>query len=191
MRDLAVELDDLVLTYGDHVGRPGLRAAIAAPAPRLGADDVLVTPGAAAALFIVHTTLLGPGDELVVVRPNYATNLETPRAIGAAVRHVDLDYADQWAVDPDRIAALMTPKTVLVSLTTPHNPTGQVMTEADLREVVRLVEAHPRARLLVDETYREMTFDGRCHSRPRSRSGSSACRRCRRPTGSRASGSAG
>ena len=160
LRDLAVELDDLVLTYGDHVGRPGLRAAIAAPAPRLGADDVLVTPGAAAALFIVHTTLLGPGDELVVVRPNYATNLETPRAIGAAVRHVDLDYADQWAVDPDRIAALMTPKTVLVSLTTPHNPTGQVMTEADLREVVRLVEAHPRARLLVDETYREMTFDG-------------------------------
>ena len=70
LRDLAVELDDLVLTYGDHVGRPGLRAAIAAPAPRLGADDVLVTPGAAAALFIVHTTLLGPGDELVVVRPN-------------------------------------------------------------------------------------------------------------------------
>src|SRR4029077_15342924 len=115
LRDLAVELDHLVLTYGDHVGRPGLRAAIAAPAPRLGADDVLVTPGAAAALFIVHTTLLGPGDELVVVRPNYATNLETPRAIGAAVRPVDLDYADQWAVDPDRIAALMTPKTVLVS----------------------------------------------------------------------------
>ena len=121
---------------------------------------MLVTPGAAAALFIVHTTLLGPGDELVVVRPNYATNLETPRAIGAAVRHLDLDYEDGWAVDPDRIAALMTPKTVLVSLTTPHNPTGQVMTEADLRAVVRLVEAHPRARLLVDETYREMTFGG-------------------------------
>ena len=54
----------------------------------------------------------------------------------------------------------MTSRTKLVSLTTPHNPTGQVMTEAALREVVRIVEAHPRARLLVDETYREMTFAG-------------------------------
>ena len=191
LRDLAVELDDLVLMYGDHLGRPGLRAAIAAPARRLGADDVLVTPGAAAALFIVHTTLLGPGDELVVVRPNYATNLETPRAIGATVHHLDLRYEDGWAVDPDRIAALMTPRTTLVSLTTPHNPTGQVMSEAALREVVRLVEAHPRARLLVDETYREMTFAGRCRWRRRCPSGSSACRRCRRPTGCRGSGSAG
>ena len=158
LRELGVELDDLVLMYGDHLGRPGLRAAIAAPAPRLTADDVLVTPGAAAALFIVHTTLLGPGDELVVVRPNYATNLETPRAIGAAVRHLDLRYEDAWRIDPDRVRALLTPRTRLVSLTTPHNPTGQVMPAADLRAVVELVEAHPTARLLVDETYREMTF---------------------------------
>ena len=103
LRELGVELDALVLMYGDHVGRPALRTAIAAPAPRLTADDVLVTPGAAAALFIVHTTLLGPGDELVVVRPNYATNLETPRAIGATVRHLDLRYEDDWIVDPDRL----------------------------------------------------------------------------------------
>ena len=158
LRDLAVELDDLVLMYGDHLGRPGLRTAIAAPAPRLGADDVLVTPGAAAALFIVHTTLLGPGDESIVVRPNYASNLETPRAIGAIVHHLDLRHEDGWVVDPDRIAALMTPRTRLVSLTTPHNPTGQVMSEAAVRAVVGIVEAHPRARLLVDETYREMTY---------------------------------
>ena len=86
----------------------------------------------------------------------------------------------------------MTPRTKLVSLTTPHNPTGQVMTEAALREVVRLVEAHPRARLLVDETYREMTFDWAAAAGGLTRpSGSSACRRCRRPTGCRASGSAG
>lgn len=158
LRDLGVELDDLVLMYGDHLGRPGLRTAIAAPAPRLGADDVLVTPGAAAALFIVHTTLLGPGDESIVVRPNYASNLETPRAIGATVHHLDLRHEDGWVVDPDRIAALMTPRTRLVSLTTPHNPTGQVMSEAVVRAVVGIVEAHPRARLLVDETYREMTY---------------------------------
>ena len=47
LRDLGVELDDLVLMYGDHLGRPGLRAAIAADSPTLGPDDVLITPGAA------------------------------------------------------------------------------------------------------------------------------------------------
>ncbi len=95
-----------------------------------------------------------------MARPNYATNLETPRAIGAAVRHLDLRYEDGWAVDPGQIAALITPRTKLVSLTTPHNPTGQVMSEATLREVVRIVEAHPHARLLIDETYRSMTYAG-------------------------------
>ncbi len=160
LRDLGVELDDLVLMYGDHLGRPALRASIAAGGPGLDPDDVLVTPGAAAALFIVATSLLERGDHLVVVRPNYATNLETPRAIGADIGFLDLRHEEAWAVDPARIAALMTPQTKLVSLTNPHNPTGAVMPESTLREVVRIVEAHPTARLLVDETYREMTFGG-------------------------------
>ena len=158
LRDLDVWLDDLVLMYGDHLGRPGLRAAIAAGGDGLSPDDVLVTPGAAAALFIISTTLLQAGDEVIVARPNYATNLETPRAIGADVRFLDLRHEDGWAVDPDRIASLMTPRTVLVSLTNPHNPTGQVIPEATIRAIVDLVERHPTARLLLDETYREMTF---------------------------------
>jgi aspartate/methionine/tyrosine aminotransferase len=163
LRDLDVSLDDLVLMYGDHLGRPGLRAAIAATGTGgagLTADDVLVTPGAAAALFIISTTLLRPGDHLIVARPNYATNLETPRAIGADISYLDLRFEDGWAVDPDRIAAMLTPRTTLVSLTNPHNPTGQVMPEEIVRAIVDLVEAHPKARLLIDETYREMTFGG-------------------------------
>ena len=166
LRDLAVPLDDLVLMYGDHLGRPGLRAAIAATGAagergeRLTAEDVLVTPGAAAALFIISTTLLQAGDHLIVARPNYATNLETPHAIGADISYLDLHFEDGWAVDPDRIAALLTPRTKLVSLTNPHNPTGQVMPASNVRAIVELVEAHPQARLLMDETYREMTFGG-------------------------------
>ena len=154
---LAVDLGDLVLQYGDHLGLPDLRAAIAADVAGADADDVIVTPGAVAALFIIHTTLLEPGDHLVVARPNYATNVETPRAIGADVTYLDLAYEDGWAVDPARIAALMTPRTRLVSLTTPHNPTGSGLSIETLREVITLVEARG-ARLLLDETYREMTF---------------------------------
>jgi aspartate/methionine/tyrosine aminotransferase len=160
LRDLGVDLDDLVLMYGDHMGRPGLRDRIAAAGTGVTAEDVLVTPGAAAALFIISTSLLRPGDHLIVARPNYATNLETPRAIGADISYLDLTYEDGWAVDPDRIAAMLTPRTTLVSLTNPHNPTGQVMPEATVRAIVDLVEAHPKARLLIDETYREMTFGG-------------------------------
>ena len=146
--------------YGDHMGRPGLRGGIATGGDGLSADDVLVTPGAAAALFIIATTLLQPGDHIVVARPNYATNLETPRALGVDISPLDLAFDDGWGIDPDRIAALMTPRTALVSLTNPHNPTGQVIPADTVRAVIGIVEAHPRARLLLDETYREMTFGG-------------------------------
>jgi len=164
--DLGVDLRGLLLRYGDHRGLPALRELIAADAGRplspaatpLAPVDVLVTAGAAGALFIVATALLEPGDELVVVRPNYATNLETPRAIGAELRILDLRPEDGWAADPDALAALMTPRTRLVSITNPHNPTGALIPEAALRRIVEIVEAHPVARLLVDETYREMTY---------------------------------
>ncbi len=164
--DLQVDLRGLMLRYGDHRGLPALRALVAADGGRvlpadaiaLGPDDVLVTVGAAGALFAVATALLEAGDEIVVVRPNYATNLETPRAIGADVRILDLQPGEGWGTDPDALAALITPRTRLVSITNPHNPTGALIDEATLRRIVALVEAHPTARLLVDETYREMTY---------------------------------
>lgn len=162
------DLRGLVLRYGDHRGLPLLRELIAGDGGRplppdavpLGADDVLVTVGAAGALFIVATALLEPGDEIVVVRPNYATNLETPRAIGADMRVLDLEPETSWATDPEALAALVTPRTRLVSITNPHNPTGASIDEATLRRIVAVVEAHPSARLLVDETYREMQYGG-------------------------------
>jgi aspartate/methionine/tyrosine aminotransferase len=137
-----------------------MRARIAADDPTLSADDVLLVPGAAAALFIIATCLLGRGDRVVVARPNYATNLETPRAIGADVAFLDLRHEEGWRVDVDRLQTLLTPETRLVSLTSPHNPTGQVIDEPTMRTIVAMVEAHPHARLLLDETYREMAFDG-------------------------------
>ncbi|MEO5966603.1 MAG: aminotransferase class I/II-fold pyridoxal phosphate-dependent enzyme, partial [Candidatus Limnocylindrales bacterium] len=156
--DLGEGLGGLVLQYGDHLGLPALREAIAADGAGLAADDVLVTPGAVAALFLVHTTLIQAGDHLVVTRPNYATNVETPRAIGADVEYLDLAHEDGWAVDPDRVAAMLRPETVLVSVTTPHNPTGSTLDRDRLDALIGIVERHGRARLLVDETYREMTF---------------------------------
>lgn len=156
---LDLDLDDLVLCYGDHRGDPGLRTAVAATGDGIAPDDVLVTPGAAAALFGLATSLLAPGDHVVVVRTNYATNLETPRAIGADLDAVDLAWEDRWQLDVDRVAARVEPgRTRLISVTCPHNPTGTVLTDEDLQRLVALAE-DSGAVLLVDETYRDLTQD--------------------------------
>jgi len=150
-------LDDLLLCYGDHLGDPVLRDAVAAGGDGLRADDVIVTPGAAAALFATATALLDPGEHAVVVRTNYATNLETPRAIGADLDVVDLHYDDGWALDTERLAALVRPGTTrLISVTCPHNPTGTMLDLDALHALVELAE-RSGAVLLVDETYRDLT----------------------------------
>jgi aspartate/methionine/tyrosine aminotransferase len=161
LADLGIDLGDMLLFYGDHAGADSLRELIAAQSGGAGSgvshDDVLVTAGAAQALFIIATSLLDKGDHLVVIRPNYATNIETPRAIEADVSYLDLTFEDGFRIDPDKLMALVTSRTKYVSITLPHNPTGVTMSAADLRSVVGRVEA-AGCRLLVDETYREMTF---------------------------------
>lgn len=154
--DLDLDLSRVVLCYGDHRGHPGLRELIAADGDgALTADDVLLSAGAAGALFTVATALLGAGDHAIVAHPNYASNFETPRAIGADIEYLRLTFEEGWQVDPNRIAAMIRPETRLVSLTSPHNPTGTEIAPADLERIVAIVEAS-NAYLLLDETYREL-----------------------------------
>ena len=157
---LRLDLDELLLCYGDHLGDPFLREQLA-DQNGVGPDDVLVTPGAASALFCTATALLEPGDHLVVMRSNYATNLETPRAIGADLDIVDLRFEDGWALDVDDVRRRVRPgETKLISVTAPHNPTGTMLSEADLHELVAISEASG-AVLLVDETYADLTHGER------------------------------
>ncbi len=154
---VSVELDELLLCYGDHLGDPVLREAVAAGGEGLHPDDVLVTAGAAAALFCISTALLDPGDHAVVVRTNYATNLETPRAIGADLDVVDLRFEDGWQLDVEQVAERVRDgETRLISVTQPHNPTGTMFDGATLDALVALAE-RAGAVLLVDETYRDLT----------------------------------
>jgi aspartate/methionine/tyrosine aminotransferase len=158
VRDLGADFDALVLAYGDHAGRPELREALAADGEGLGAGDVLVTPGAAAALFIVATSLLEKGSHMIVAHPNYSTNVETPRAIGCEVDLLDLRFEEGFRVNMDRLEELVRPgETKLISFTCPHNPTGTVLGPEELRRLIAIAEK-AGCRLLLDETYREMTF---------------------------------
>lgn len=155
--DLNVNLNDVLLCYGDHKGSIDLRDTVAGLGTDLGAEDVLITAGASAALFIVATSLLDADQHLVVVRPNYATNIETPRAIGCDISFIDLDFEAGFRLDLDKIDAAIRPNTRYVSVTYPHNPSGVMISEAELRALVALVE-RKGCLLLFDETYREMTF---------------------------------
>lgn len=155
--DLKINLDEVLLCYGDHKGSVDLRDVVAGLGKGLGTEDVLITAGASAALFIVASSLLDADQHLVVVRPNYATNIETPRAIGCGISLVDLDFESGFRLDIDKIEAAIRPNTKYVSVTYPHNPSGVMITAAELHALVELVE-RKGCLLLFDETYREMTF---------------------------------
>jgi aspartate/methionine/tyrosine aminotransferase len=94
----------------------------------------------------------------VVVRPNYATNLETPRAIGANLRYIDLRFEEDWLPDAEVLGKALSSKTKYISVTNPHNPTGACLPAETLVTLTALAEAKG-IRLLVDETYRDLNFD--------------------------------
>lgn len=154
---LGIKLEDIILCYGDHRGMPDLREALSAQGPGLLPDHVLVTAGAAGALFIVATTLLKEDDHLVVVRPNYATNIETPKAIGARITYVDLTLENGYRLDLQKISDSIQPSTKLISLTVPHNPTGTMIDLGTMRAVVDVAE-RAGCFVLFDETYRDLTL---------------------------------
>lgn len=157
LKQLNIPLDDLTLWYGEHRGYGPLREEIALQGEGLSAAQVLVTTGAAGALFIVATALLKKGDHLIVIRPNYATNLETPKAIGADITYIDLVFEENFRLDPDEISAALRPETRLISLTTPHNPTGTMISPEIMHSIISLAERWG-CYVLFDETYRDLSM---------------------------------
>ena len=156
-RELNIDLSDVLLCYTEHRGSALLRSLILENSKDFELDDVLVTTGAAMALFIVATTLLEKNDHIVVIRPNYATNLETPRAIGCEMSIVDLDFDRQFDLDVEQIRQAIRPNTKLISLTNPHNPTGKLFPLDVIKSIIALAETQG-CYVLVDETYRDLNF---------------------------------
>jgi histidinol-phosphate/aromatic aminotransferase/cobyric acid decarboxylase-like protein len=122
LSDFGLVLPDIPLIYNEHRGSSTLRSLIIDGIPGLSAADVLITGGAAGALFIISTAVLSAQDHLVVVRPNYATNLETPRVIGCDISFLDLSFEQGFKVDIEALSALLRPETKLISITCPPQP---------------------------------------------------------------------
>lgn len=153
--DFKLDIGNLVFSYTGHRGDLQLRQLIADKT--FNEDEVLITTGAASALFITATSLLRPGDHAVILHPNYVTNIETPRAIGCRSDYLRLSFENKFRIDLDLLERLIKDDTCLVSITYPHNPTGSNITKEELVEIVSIMESKG-CFLLVDETYREMTF---------------------------------
>jgi arginine:pyruvate transaminase len=148
--------------YSPTLGTPALRAAIAArhasrSGQKCGADNVVVVPGAQGGLYCALQCLAGPGDEVVVPEPVYATYPGVIAASGARMVMVPLDPERGFHPDIARIEAAITPRTRVLWINTPHNPTGAVFT-ADEMAALAAVARRRDLWLLSDEVYEDLAF---------------------------------
>jgi len=148
--------------YARTLGYPANRAAIAARvARRTGRpcteDNVVVVPGTQAALYCAVQCLAGPGDEIIVPEPVYATYPGVVGAAGATMVTVPLRPETGFHPDLGALAAAVTPRTRVVWINTPHNPTGAVFTAEEMAAIGAL--CHQRDLwLLSDEVYEDLAF---------------------------------
>lgn len=153
--------------YPPMMGLPVLRQAVAAHARRtydLALDwetEVLVTSGATEALLDCFLALLDVGDEVVLLEPAYDTYAPVVRRLGAVPRAVRLT-PPQWDLPRDELAAALGPRTKLLVLNSPMNPTGKVFSVEDLTWLAGQLVAHD-VLAVCDEVYEHVTFDGARH----------------------------
>ena len=118
-------------------------------------SQVLVTVGGAEANQIICQALLSPGDEVVVMEPGYRQVWGLAQNLGCAVRPFPLLAERGWRPDLDRLAAMVSPRTRLIAVVNPNNPTGTILTPAEMRCVIEIAaRAGAGCWLLADEVYR-------------------------------------
>lgn len=136
-------------------GLPALRERVIAQAGLAGIcspDDVLITAGAAEANYLALRQILQAGDDVVTESPGWPQVGVMARAIGARLIEVPRHEEDGWRLDPEAVAAAMTPRTRLIFLTNPNNPTGRLIPPEDLVRLARIADV-AGAHLLIDEVY--------------------------------------
>ena len=153
--------------YAPMSGVPALRQAIEAKTldcygRRVDADaEVTVTSGASEAIFDAVLAVVRPGDEVVVLDPCYDCYEPAIDLAGGVAAHVPLDPVD-FSVDWARVRAAITPRTRLLFINTPHNPSGAMLAAADMAALADIVR-DTGVLILSDEVYEHIVFDGRVH----------------------------
>ncbi len=155
--------------YAVGIGQPALRQAIAAHTRRFYGQgvnpetEITVTSGATETLFAAVQGLVNPGDEVVIIEPYYDAYVPDVIMAGGVPRLVPL-RPPNWAFDPDELAAAFNNRTRVIMLNTPHNPSGRVFGDAELRLIAELC-LQWNVIAISDEVYEHLTFDGVQHVR--------------------------
>ena len=149
--------------YTDIVGFPRLREAIAGwhektTGQRVSPEQVVVGAGAQNALFSTLQVLVGAGDEVITPDPRYSTYEAVVGATGATLVSVPLVPERGFHLDLQALAAAITPRTRVILLNSPHNPTGAAMSRADVEAVAALAQRHDLW-LVSDEVYAALSFE--------------------------------
>ena len=155
---------DLSLDWNnrDFRGLPELRQHVLTQAglsQKCAPEDVLITAGAAEANYLAIMQLLQPGDEIVIETPGWPQAEVLAKAIGARINKITRRESDEWALPLDELVDAVSPKTKMIFISNPNNPTGQLLSEADLLELVRIADS-VGAWVLVDEVYAGLEWSG-------------------------------
>ena len=161
-------LRDGITRYGPAAGDPELRAAVAeklssgngiATTP----EQVLITNGGKQAIYNLFQVLLNPGDEVLLPAPYWLSYPEMAALAGAKVKLIPTQAEEGFRLDLTDVEAAITPRSRLLVLNSPGNPTGRVMKRQELEDVAELVRRHPQLLVMSDEIYEFLLAEGEQH----------------------------
>lgn len=149
------------------LGLPALREAVAAKLRAengldVGVENVIITTGGQEGLFLIMQALLDPGDEVLVPDPRYTSYDEAISSAGGRIVLVPTDHDDAFNLRPEAVEAAITPRTKVILLITPSNPTGGIVTEDRARAIAEIAIRHNLI-VISDEIYEKFLYDGWQH----------------------------
>ena len=150
--------------YSDSRGDAQLRARIARKlqeenhAP-FQPENILITPGAKYAVYLTIRALINPGDEAIWLTPGWVSYPSIVEASGGIPVAVHLKYEENYRITAEALEAAVSDKTKLLIINYPNNPTGQILTEADIQALTVFLRKHPDIYILSDEIYEKIVYD--------------------------------
>ena len=152
----AKDFNNLSLSYTETKGNPSLRQNISSIYSSITADEILVCSGAQEPIFLFSQTILNSGDEVIIQFPCYQSVQSVPESLGCKVVNWTVKYEDNKPVfDIEELAKLITNKTKVIYLNSPHNPTGHHFSKEEQLAIVALARKH-NCIIFCDEVYREL-----------------------------------
>ena len=157
-------LDEKMTHYPPAPGIAPLRAAIAADVKRwkgieATADQVVVTPGAKPIMFYAMLALINEGDEVIYPNPGFPIYESMVRYVGGTAVPAPLRESNDFRMDVAEVASLVTDRTRMIVTNSPHNPTGSILTQEDVRQIARIAAEHDLV-VLADEIYGRLQYEG-------------------------------